>query len=110
MEKQKKGDKKTGKPTSTGFGIAGFVLGIASIFLSVWGIIPAILGIIFCIIQFRRGKTGLAIAGLIISIASVIFAILALLFIVAVWQAVGDTVQSQSAQIEQMSEGIGALP
>jgi hypothetical protein len=53
---------------SNGLGIAGFVLALVSIFLSIFGIITAIIALIFCIIQIRRNRSGLAIAGLIISI------------------------------------------
>ncbi len=65
-------------PFGKGWGIAGFILGLLSIFLGVIGLIPAILGLIFCIIQFKKGKTGLAIAGLILSIIGIVNGIAAI--------------------------------
>ena len=63
---------KKNLPFSKGWGIAGFILGLISIFIGVLGLIPGILGLIFCIMQFKKGRTGLAIAGLILSIIGIV--------------------------------------
>ena len=52
-----------------GLGISGFTLGIMSIILAGWlGGLIAIIGFIFCMIQQKRNKTGLAKAGIILNI------------------------------------------
>jgi len=48
-----------------GFGIAGFIISLGSIIFMflfpILGILLGIVGLILCIIQFKKGKTGLAI-------------------------------------------------
>jgi len=69
------------------FGFASFILGLFSL-IFVWALfIPSIVmgitGIIFAIIQLRKGKNGLTIAGLILSIIAVIAAIVLLFNVMA---------------------------
>ncbi|MCR5053391.1 MAG: hypothetical protein K6A69_00935 [Lachnospiraceae bacterium] len=63
------------KSDSTGFGIASLVLGLISLlfFISILNIFPAILGIIFGIIQVAGyRKKGLGIAGITTSVLSIV--------------------------------------
>ena len=65
------------------FGIIGFILSLASLFLSLWGIIP-ITGLVFSIIGLIIGKqqfqkTGLALSGIIISSISLLYTIVQLI-------------------------------
>ena len=84
------------KNISTGFGIAGFVLGILSVVLfTFWGIgiILGILGLIFSIIQIKRYKTNLSIVGVILSIIGIILGISMLIALIAFWDIVETSVQ-----------------
>jgi len=70
--------KKPVKTNSTGYGIAGFILGLLSIvlFSSQLGSWLGIIGLASSIIQIKRNKTKLAVAGLILSIIGIILSIL----------------------------------
>jgi len=60
-------------------GVSGFTIGVLAIIFSGWvGIILAIVGFIFCIVQQKRHKTGHAKVGIILNIIAVILAILVL--------------------------------
>lgn len=55
-----------------GLGISGFTLGIMSIILAGWlGLLIAVVGFIFCVVQQKRNKTGLAKAGIIINVVGI---------------------------------------
>jgi hypothetical protein len=60
----------------TELGIIGFVLAIISLFFGIFGIVPAVIGLILCVIQFKHKKTGFAVAGIIISILGIALSIL----------------------------------
>jgi hypothetical protein len=66
---------KEGKFIDNRFGFASFMLGLFSV-LFFWLVIPSaimgIVGIIFAIVQLRKGKSKFAVAGLILSIIGVI--------------------------------------
>lgn len=71
-----------GQPVGTGFGIAGFVLGLISVISFGYLGVLGILGLIFSILQLRKKKTGLAIAGLVLSIIGLVF-LLIIIFVFA---------------------------
>ncbi|MFC1710728.1 hypothetical protein ACFLZJ_01035 [Nanoarchaeota archaeon] len=78
--------KKKFKGDSIGLGISGFTLGIVSLILIIFnaflGVLLAIVGLIFCIVQMKRKKTKLAKWGMGINIVGIIFnAYLSYLFI-----------------------------
>ncbi len=59
-----------------GLGISGFTLGILSIiFASVYGIIMAVIGGIFCFIQQKKKKTRIAKIGLILNIIGFVISV-----------------------------------
>jgi len=83
---------------SSGFGIAGFILGIIGLFTGTLGILFGILGLILCIVQIKTKKTGLAIAGLVISIIAIIVGLIfAIIFLWAVLFTVGTLNEYQNA-------------
>tara|TARA_Y100000310_G_scaffold69734_1_gene65291 strand:+ start:870 stop:1205 length:336 start_codon:yes stop_codon:yes gene_type:complete len=111
MKKENK-IKKQNIPVSKGFGIAGFILSLIALLslfvVSYVGIVLAILGLIFCIMQFKRGKTGLAIAGLVLSIITLSIGIIMIVAIVIIWQAVKNTIESGAGEIGQVAGNLGA--
>jgi hypothetical protein len=75
------------KQKSGGFSIAGFVIGFLALILCwipFFGLIIAILGIIFSSLGMKKNLRGLAIAGLVISIIAVIPAIIITLAVIGV--------------------------
>jgi len=74
MQKENVAPKKEG----SGWGIVGFILALLSLFLGAFGLITGIIALIFCIVQLKRRRTGLAIAGLFISIIAIILGIVSL--------------------------------
>ena len=69
-------EKKEGRQISEGLGISGFTLGILSIlFAGYVGIIIAIIGGIFCIVQQKKNKTTLGKVGLILNITGIILSV-----------------------------------
>ena len=82
------------KKEDSRLGIAGFILAIVSLFLGFFGLITGIIALIFCIIQLKRKRTGLAIAGLVISIIAIIFGIISLvifLFAIKLFKGMEET-------------------
>ena len=62
-------DKKSSKKSEEGFGISGFTLGIVSIIFSGWlGLLTAIVGFTFCMIQQKRHPINLGKAGIILNV------------------------------------------
>ena len=59
-----------------GYGLAGFVVGLVSIWLGVLFCIPSITGLVFSIVGMVKGKNyrlnGFAVAGLVISICATV--------------------------------------
>ena len=69
-------EKKEGRQIGEGLGISGFTLGVLSIlFAGYVGIIIAIIGGIFCIVQQKKNKTNLGKVGLILNIAGIVLSI-----------------------------------
>lgn len=98
-----------------GFGIAGFIsslLSIASLFLSmgalsgILGLIFGILGLVLCVIQLKKQRTVLAIAGLVISIIGIIAGVNVFSGLM-VRESVKNSLDSNSAQLEDMAKNIG---
>ncbi len=59
-----------------GLGISGFTLGVLAIIFSGWiGIVIAIVGLVFCLVQQKKHKTKLGKAGVILNIAGIILSI-----------------------------------
>jgi len=72
----KKEGKKSYKKSEEGLGVSGFTLGVLSIIFAGWiGIIIAIVGFIFCMIQQKRHATGLGKTGMILSVIGLIVSI-----------------------------------
>ena len=93
-----------------GLGIAGFVLSLLSIlFLSMpfLGLILAILGLIFCIIQLKKKKTGLAIAGLVISIVGTILGLIEIAMVIWIWSFLKYNIVSNANNVQNMTNNIG---
>ncbi len=94
---------------STGFGIAGFVLGLLSV-LMFWfyffGLAIAIMGLIFSILQLRAHKTKLAIAGVILSGLGILLGIFMVVAFIVVWKMIAEGVQS--GQIHLVAENLSA--
>jgi len=75
-------EKKEGKRIGEGLGISGFTLGILSIiFAGYIGIIIAVIGGIFCIIQQKKNKTNLGKIGLILNIVGIILSIVFIVYL-----------------------------
>ena len=95
---------------TNGWGIVGFLislLAIISLMFSIYaGLGLGILGLIFCIIQFKKRKTGLAIAGLILSIIAIVWSIIVILLTIFVWTSVENTIQSGVDKINQQTINI----
>lgn len=65
-----------------GLGISGFTLGIMGIIFAGWiGLIIAIIGFIFCAIQQKQNKTGLAKTGIILNIVGFVISVAFLIII-----------------------------
>ena len=65
-----------------GLGISGFTLGIMGIIFAGWiGLIIAIVGFIFCAIQQKQNKTGLAKAGIILNIVGFVISVAFLILV-----------------------------
>ena len=74
--------EKEGKRISEGLGISGFTLGILSIlFAGYVGIIIAVLGGIFCIVQQKKNKTTLGKVGLILNITGIILSVVFIIYL-----------------------------
>ena len=72
-------DKKSGE----GLGITGFTLGILSIALAGWiGLLIAILGFIFCVVQQKRNKTSLGKAGIILNIIGFVISLAFIILVI----------------------------
>ena len=82
------------KSQSTGFGIAGFILGLLG-FLSLFsffGVLFAVLAIIFSVVQFKKNSTKLAVIGLVLGIIGVIISIITIaLVFFGLFTAVSET-------------------
>jgi len=105
--------------SKTGFGIVGFVLSlfgliilispilISSILwkliLSIFGIIIGIIGIIFCIIQLKKGKNKLAIAGLVINIIILVLSILNIISYFLLKYIVSSFMESGGKDIDKVA-------
>lgn len=79
--------KKEDSAKDNKFGFASFMLGLFSVmffFLVIPSLIMGIVGIIFAIIQLRKGKSKWAIAGLVLSIIGLAGAIYILIKLVSV--------------------------
>jgi len=64
------------KEKTEGLGVSGFTIGVLAIIFSGWvGLIMAIVGFIFCMVQQKRHKTGLAKVGIIINIIAAILSV-----------------------------------
>jgi len=96
-----------------GLGIAGFVFSLISLlFLILFapiGLILGIVGLILCIIQLKKQKTGLAIAGLVISIISIILCILAIIALIFVWMTVQNTLSKGLSNINQIKNNLSQI-
>ena len=76
IEKKEKKGKKEKESLGDGLGISGFTLGILSIVFAGWvGMIIAVLGTIFCLVQQKNKKIRIAKIGLILSIIGFIVSI-----------------------------------
>jgi len=98
--------------STTGFGIAGFILGLLSVLLFWFYIIGPLLGIvglIFSIIQIKKNKTKLSIAGLILSIIGIILGVFMIIALVAFWNIIETSVNSGSLGIESSMEEMAKL-
>lgn len=106
-----------------GFGITGFILSLLSIislFLSlglisslvssIFALIFGILGLIFCIIQLKKERTGLAIAGLVISIIGIAIGAFNIVSSIIVGNSAENTLNAGEKQIEDMSNNFNNLP
>lgn len=80
-----------------GFGIAGFVIAIVSIFLGPIGLITGLIAVILCIVQLKKNSNGLAIAGLVISIIAILISVAMIILFAAL---IMYEVPSISDQIE----------
>ena len=73
---------------SNGIGVAGFVLSLVSIFMSVFPLISCLLwflGLLFSFIGLFKQPRGLAVAGFVISMIGVVIIVLCAMFI---WAAI----------------------
>jgi len=89
------------------FGIVGFVLSLVA-FLGLYinlfmGLIIGILALIFCIIQFKKGKTGLAIAGLVLSIIIIVWVLVIILLGILAMQAVEGAIDQGVSDIDRIA-------
>ena len=112
MKKDKNTVVKSNVSVSKGFGIAGFILSLLAfvglfLFGGLAGLIPGILGLIFCIIQSKKGKTSLSKAGFILSIIAIVISLFNLSASIFVWNYLKDTVQSGADQVSQRASNIG---
>ena len=74
-------EKKEVKSGDSGFGIAGFTLGILSIVLAGWiGMILGIIGFFLCFYQQRKNHTKIGKIGIILNIIGVVASIIFLFF------------------------------
>tara|TARA_Y100000310_G_scaffold242508_1_gene246674 strand:- start:4906 stop:5265 length:360 start_codon:yes stop_codon:yes gene_type:complete len=104
--------------TNAGFGVAGFVLSLLGVFILILGIYIgtllasiiggsfSLLGLILCIVQFKKGKTGLATAGLILNILVIIIATFNIVSFLILRNAVESYVQGGSNGVEDFADAI----
>lgn len=77
-------EKMTDDKKSEGLGISGFTLGVLGIILSGWiGLLVAIVGLIFCIVQQRKHKTKMAKVGIILNVIGIILSVVVLILYTA---------------------------
>ena len=91
--------KEKNASVNSWLGIAGFVLSLLAfvglfLFGGLAGLIPGILGLIFCIIQSKNGKTGLSKAGFILSIIAIVISLFNFVASILVLNYVKNTIQS----------------
>jgi uncharacterized membrane protein len=61
------------KEKTEGLGISGFTIGVLAMILSGWvGLIMAVVGLIFCLVQQKSHKTRFGKAGVIINIIAIV--------------------------------------
>lgn len=82
------------QPRKNGVAIAGFVVGLVSIFWNFY-CVTGIVGLILSIIGMKKSKEigsgkGLAIAGIICSIVGLVMGVIAIITIITVMSAVGE--------------------
>lgn len=85
------------------YGIIGFIASIIALiglFFNVYvGLVFGVIGLIFSIIQRKRGKTGLSTAGFIISIIAVAIGLVLLVLTLIVFKTVESSIGSTLNQI-----------
>ncbi len=65
------------------FGVAGVVLGVMSILsVSAMGIVTGVVGLVFSIMQNKKGKNKWSTAGIALNIIGIILGIIAIIFLV----------------------------
>ena len=77
-----------GNQSNNGMAIAGFVVGLVSIFLNFYGI-TGIIGLVLSIVGLKKSKEtgkekGLAIAGIVCSIIGIIVGIIVIIFVAVI--------------------------
>jgi hypothetical protein len=84
------------KEKTEGLGISGFTLGVMSIaFAGIYGLLPGILGLIFCIVQQKSHKTKLGKIGIILNIIGLFLSII--LFLLSYLGVMSNLLNSASA-------------
>ena len=90
-------EKEEGKNYDNSFGVAAVIMGILSLAFS-WtiflGVIFAILGFIFGIVQLKRNKNSWTIVGIILSVAGLLFSVLALFAYASILSQLENTMNS----------------
>lgn len=96
--------KEEGKNYDNSFGVASVIMGILSLaffWTVVLGVVFAILGFIFGIIQLKRNKNSWTIVGIILSVAGLLFSVLVLIGYAAVLSQFENTMNTCIANPSQ---------
>ena len=96
-----------GNQSNNGLAIAGFVVGLVSIFLNFY-CITGIVGLILSIVGFKKSKEtekgkGLAIAGIICSIIGIVVGIVDIIMTIAAVNSIKDNAQNILKAVEALN-------